>query len=149
MTPKNALYQVIENAIKTVGNSSPLVGAVTLRSLKGSVDEASKVVRVQSLLSGQMSPVDEPQRQYNDADYIVQCFCKPDGDTLKEEDEALEKSLEMAYAIFRIINSNYSLDGAVCDAAEELGGFDCDYETLGGQRFASTYLYGKFNLNTG
>jgi hypothetical protein len=142
----SALYEFIEMFIESINDAAhPLYGAETLRSLKKSLEETPKVVRV-GCNSGMFNISSEDACKQKDVDFVIECFVTPsDAENEAVKDEALDESFGMAQAIFtRLMESEgqtLSAKVSMVDGNE----YDKDFATLGGVERGATYFYGKIN----
>jgi hypothetical protein len=152
MISRNALYNFLESVIETATaaeDDSPLKGAVSFRSLRGSVDEAKKVVRV-DCYSGRVAKTDETRCRETDVDFVIEFYVTPDEATgelsaLELQDAAVDLSFEMLYEAFDKLtdSAGVTLNGNVDHL--NTGEFDTGTANLGTISRGASYLYGKIN----
>jgi hypothetical protein len=113
------------------------------RSLRTSVDEARKVVRVECF-TGEL---DVGEREENNVQSTIQCWVLPDFDSYGTEQEAIDaaadESFDMAKAIYTAIAPNMDLNGMVCTA--DFREFETGQAKLGSAQRGVTYLDGVIN----
>lgn len=142
MITRDALYDFIDTLIDNAGEGTPLENAVIFPNIRGSVDDADKVVRVECF-NGNHAMTDEDRRKELRVQFTIQCWVKPTGDDLTDIDTAVDLSFEMSRTIFRAIASDTSLNNKVCDCyADE---FETGEANLGATRRGVTFLDGTIN----
>lgn len=148
MRSRNALYSWLEP--QTNDPDSPLYGAALFRSLRGSVDAARKVVRV-DCYNGRFvltadSNVEEEEQEVG---FVIQCFVAPDAAGAGESElSKLEEAKDEAFAMAREIYLKLAAEDqwpsyGVCNVYGDE--FENTEETLGAHLRAVTYLFGTVN----
>lgn len=145
MISRDALYSFIESLITDAAPDTPLEDAESFRSLRGSVNEAVKVVRV-DCFSGIFN-VGEAKLSERDVDFVIEFFVTPseateDADALAQLDAAKDLSFEMARTVFNEMATKQGW-ATICDAFGNE--FDTATANLGGKERGATYFYGKVN----
>lgn len=145
MISRNALYSFLESVITDAPDDSALKDAASFRSLRGSVDESTKVVRC-DCFSGRFAKSPDPQCEEIDVDFVVEFYKTPeDAESLSSQDAAKDLSFEMAKQFYNALTTREgaTLGGQVdITEGEE---FDTDMASLGGVLRGTTYLYGTIN----
>ncbi len=142
MIARNALYTFIEALIDGSELSDALSGAESFRNLRGDVNTAAKIVRV-DVLDGVMAVTDEPIQQEQGVGFTIQFWCTPEGTELTDLDDAKDTSFDMARQFFDALHENQSLSGAVCLADADV--FETGEANLGATLRGVTYLDGEVN----
>lgn len=146
MITRNAIYSFIENLIETSAPDDALYEAISFRTLRASVDEAVKVVRVDCVTgTHNVLSVDGNRKRERNVQTTIQCFMTPDVNL--EPDVAMEEATDVSFAmsqqIFDAMAISPSLNGTVCDAYFE--DFETGEANLGATRRGVTYLDGTIN----
>lgn len=150
MRASTALYQWL--LPQTKDEASPLFGASLFRSLRGSVDSARKVIRVDCynglfVRSSGVAPA--PEEQERNVRFIIQCFVSPDAASPSESEllkleEAKDEAFLMARTIFQnMADEDNWLQYGVCTVYGDE--FENTEETLGTTLRAVTYFFGEVN----
>lgn len=142
MIARDALYDFIQTLIDGSSSGDALYGAESFRNLRGTVNEAVKVVRV-DVLEGLMAVTDEPIRQEQGVAFTVQFWCTPESTELSDLDDAKDTSFDMARQFFDALHENQSLSGSVCMADADV--FETGEANLGSSLRGVTYLDGEVN----
>lgn len=142
MITRNALYDFVEALIDAAVDGDALFDAVSFRNLRGSVNEAPKVVRVECI-AGELNLSAEAKRKELNVEGTVQCWVQPATAEETDLDDAMDAAFDMAQAIHGAIANDPSLSGAVCDA--QFREFETGYANLGAARRGVTYLDGVIN----
>ena len=141
---RNALYDFLEFVIGNAAEEDALFGTSSFRSLKGSVDEAVKVVRC-DCFSGRFAKSGESHCEETDVDFVVEFYVTPNEETLEAQDAAKDLSLVMAKQFYDKLTDRdgVTLRGKVNIVNSDE--FDTDMASLGAVLRGATYLYGKIN----
>lgn len=142
MITRNALYTFIESLIASAGVGTPLEGATSFRNVHGSVNAATKVVRVECI-TGQHCMTTEDRTKELNVQATIQTFCLPATDEEADLDTAIDTSFEMSRTIFRAIADNPQLNNLVCDSYFD--DFETGYANLSATRYGVTWLDGLIN----
>ena len=149
MISRNALYTFLEAKIAAAAIDSPLKGAISFRSLRGQVNKAAKVIRV-DCFSGRVAKTSDTQCREADVDFVIEFYVTPalktaDVSELEQQDAAIDLSFEMLYEAFDKLtdSAGTTLNGAVENLST--GEFDTGTANLGGVPRGASYLYGKIN----
>lgn len=146
MHSRDALYNWLQELIDNAADDTPLKDAVLFRNLRGSVDEAKKVIRV-DCYGGEMAFTNFPSDEEFDVDFIIQFFVTPDtaGDNETEIgklDQAKDLSFQMMRTVFRSMKTEVNWSGIKdADGSE----WENTEESLGTVMRAVTYFFGKVN----
>lgn len=149
MIAKNALYSFVESLIDNSGPNTPLDGAVSFRNLRSSVDESTKIIRVECP-AGQFVLTEQDSRKEANVLFTIQCWVTPDLNRYNDDESAIDAatddSFEMARTIFEQIATEANLNGTICDV------YGDDWESgegsMGGTRRGVTYFDGIINAAT-
>lgn len=142
MITRDALYDFTESLITGSDPEDPLYGAESFRNLRGSVDDAQKVVRI-DVLEGEMCLTAEPIREELNVRFTAQFWVTPEGDELTDLDDATDESFDMARQFFRAMATDPGLSGGVCDSDASV--FETGDANLGTIKRGVTYLDGTIN----
>jgi hypothetical protein len=142
MITRNALYSFIETLIENAADDTPLKDAESFRNLRESVDEATKIVRVE-VFTGEHAMTDEDHRKELGVMFTVQCWVTPEDQEQTSIDSAVDDSFDMSRAIFEAIAGDTSLGNKVCDCYGST--FETGEANLGTLRRGVTYLDGTIN----
>lgn len=142
MITRNALYTFIESTIDAADVTSPLFGASSFRNLRGSVDAAAKVIRVE-VFTGELTRADADRDTEKMIEAEIQCWVTPVSTTESDLDTATDESFDMAKTLHDAIADNPGLDGTVCDA--QFRKFETGFANIGSTRMGVTYLDGLIN----
>lgn len=137
----DAFYTFLESLIQEVGSDSPLSGAQSFRSLRASVDEAERIIRV-DYFSGKFVPANEAAESEREVKLVVECFVTPKDDSEMELQRAKIESTRMAKAIFMAYATQIGWTNA-CDVQGDE--FDADVASFGTVLRGATYLYPTVN----
>lgn len=142
MIARDALYTFIESLITAAAPSSALFDAASFRNLRGAVDTAQKVVRVECL-EGELVLTDEAARKEMNVRSTIQTYCLPTDLEETSLDDAADTSFEMAREIYEAVAGDPSLNAGVCDA--QFREFETGHANLGATRYGVTWLDGIIN----
>jgi hypothetical protein len=149
MTPRDALYDWLQGLIDDAADDTPLKDAVLFRNLRGSVETAQKIVRV-DCYGGRRVPATDVQCKEQDVDAIVQFWYTLDlPGTGEVELEKLDAAKDASYEMFCVacdaskLSTGQTLAGRVdlVDGDE----WENTEETLGTVLRAVTYWFVKIN----
>lgn len=142
MITRDALYAVIEDEIANSLPADALYQAISYRNLRGPVDAATKVVRVECS-TGQHCMTEEDKRKELNVQATIQTYCLPTTTDEADLDDAMDTSFDMSRQIFVRIATDPNLNGSVCDSYFD--DFETGYANLVGTRFGCTWLDGLIN----
>lgn len=142
MITRNALYDFVDALIEAAPQSSPLSDARSFRSLRGSIDDAVRIVRVE-VTEGYHALSSDPKLKELRVQAVIQCWVLPEDDSEAALDDATDESFEMSRAIFEAVAQSSHLSGKVCDT--DFQQFETGYANLGSIRRGVTYLDGVIN----
>lgn len=142
MISQEALYDFVDALITNAPPNDPLYEAVSLRNLRGSVDVARKVVRVECS-TGQFNVANEAFRTEVNVQGTIQCWVLP---ISTDEADIYAASIEahtMTKHISGVIALFPDLDNTICFA--EFRDWETGYASLGSSRRGVSYLDGIIN----
>ena len=143
MNSRSALYSFIESLIESSTSGDPLFEAQSARNLRTSVDQATKMVRVECF-TGELTLTTEQRRRELMVQSTIQCWVLPeDVNDITSLDAAVDMSFEMAVQIHDAIANNPDLAAGVCDS--QFREFETGHANLGATLRGVTYLDGLIN----
>lgn len=142
MIARNSLYTFIEDLIDNAGTESALYEAMSFRNVRGSIDESTKVVRVECF-TGEFVLSTEAKRSEAKVESSIQCYVTPSGLEETDLDAAIDLSFDMAKEIHDAIAGDPGLNGSLCDA--QFRNFATGFGNLGATRRGVTEMEGLIN----
>lgn len=145
MISQDALYTWLGTLISTAGVGTPLKNATLFNSSRGSVDAATKVIRV-DCFSGMLVLTTDTPCEEQDVQFVIECIITPDPETeMLSADQQLatakSNALEMVKVIFRTMAAT-----DIAGLGRAFGNeFDVGQPSFGSQSRGAAYFYGKVN----